>query len=307
MPFECEDEKRNNGTDHIFRRVSVFSPSGKVKERALHVGNFLLCHFEFGQDSIIERSKSQIDICNYDEFAIIYVNSGRLVVDISTYTFDVPRFHCYVHDLNVPSRARVAEDCDLTIVFFSRPWLASRVAGIHQAVARVIDATKGWGVPLNAIFSCLASDLPFESTVPGHVLMEHIASAFALAVGEREAMLAGARALTFRRLRRSILAEMHDLALTPAAFARRHGMSVRTLHALFAEAGTSFGETLMHFRLTKARRMLEDPRFDAMSIAEISFLTGFANASHFGRRFRQTFQCTPAVWRASRRTGAMSF
>lgn len=306
MAFESDEAKTLDTTTYPFRRVRITSPIGKIEARTLVDGPLTLCRFRFEQDSIVERDKNQISIEEFDEFALTYVNHGCITVEISNYTFDVPQTHGYIADLTSPARVRVSAHSDLTVVFFPRPWLAARVAGIHQTVAKVIDAREGWGIPLAATFGCIANDPPGHITVPPHVLMEHIASAFALAVGEDEARLTGARALTYRRLRRALAMELHDPDLTPASFARRHGLSVRTLHALFAASGSSFGDTLMHFRLAKARRMLEDPSFDAMSIAEIGFLAGFANASHFGRRFRQEFHHSPAAWREARRNGAMT-
>lgn len=79
------------------------------------------------------------------------------------------------------------------------------------------------------------------------------------------------------------------------------GISKRHLHALFANAGTTFGATLLDIRLRRAKEILSDPRFRLYQIGEIAWQCGLADASHFARLFKRRFGVTPLNFRRSRR------
>lgn len=82
--------------------------------------------------------------------------------------------------------------------------------------------------------------------------------------------------------------------------ARLH-VSVRTLQRRLGEAGLSFSELLAQTRAELARAHLESTR---LSIAEIGYLLGYAEASSFTRAFSRWFDCTPADYRARHAAGA---
>ncbi|MEU0469779.1 helix-turn-helix domain-containing protein [Amycolatopsis sp. NPDC006131] len=83
--------------------------------------------------------------------------------------------------------------------------------------------------------------------------------------------------------------------VTPAAIAAAHGMSVRSVYRVFAEAGTTVAAFVRDRRLARARRELAT---GADPIADIALRWGFADASHFTRAFRARYGCTPRDHRA---------
>lgn len=87
----------------------------------------------------------------------------------------------------------------------------------------------------------------------------------------------------------------HDLSVN--AVAARQGISPRYLRKLFESEGTSFSEFVRNFRLTRAKRMLTDPRFAHHSISAIAFDVGFADLSYFNRCFRQRYGEPPSAMR----------
>jgi AraC-like DNA-binding protein len=84
----------------------------------------------------------------------------------------------------------------------------------------------------------------------------------------------------------------------PRALAAAFGISVRTLHLRFREAGCSFGEWLLEGRLELCGKALADTRQAGHTISEIAFACGFRDLSHFNRSFRARFGVTPGAWRA---------
>jgi len=85
-------------------------------------------------------------------------------------------------------------------------------------------------------------------------------------------------------------------ALTPAAIAAAHHVSVRLLYKAFARGGLSVEQTIVGLRLEAARRELARPASTSLTVGAIARRCGFTNPSHFGRRFRQRYGVTPKQW-----------
>jgi AraC-like DNA-binding protein len=86
-----------------------------------------------------------------------------------------------------------------------------------------------------------------------------------------------------------------------AAVAQRNRISVRYLHRLFEEDGTSFGAFVLGLRLARAKERLTDPRCSDRLVSTIGYDAGFSDLSYFYRSFRRHFGATPAELRASAR------
>ena len=128
---------------------------------------------------------------------------------------------------------------------------------------------------------------------------ETIVDLIGLATGAKgeAADLAGLRGLRAARLQ-AILQKMRDDFADPAisaqGVARQLRLSVRYVHDLLQETGTSFAERILELRLQRAHRMLSDRRNDRMRISEIALLSGFSDVSYFNRCFRRRFGSTPS-------------
>ncbi len=81
-----------------------------------------------------------------------------------------------------------------------------------------------------------------------------------------------------------------------AVIARRLGLSERTLHRRLAEEGESFQSLTTRARREAAEVLLADSRH---SLAEVAFLTGFADQSSFQRAFKGWTGQTPLAFRES--------
>lgn len=117
--------------------------------------------------------------------------------------------------------------------------------------------------------------------------------AFAASLGEERAE---------RSLNQTALAKFHSAVeslgsrhITLASLARQCGVSEGHLIKLVREQiGTTPMEIVWRSRVQRAARLLSET---GLSIAEVAEQTGFANAFHFSRRFRQQFEQSPRAWR----------
>jgi AraC-like DNA-binding protein len=103
------------------------------------------------------------------------------------------------------------------------------------------------------------------------------------------------RPSSFTERARSAIAEELSAGHAGAEhIARRLGVSLRTLHRRLAEEGTSPGDLVDDVRRTLAIGHLTGSSF---SIAEISFLLGFAHPNAFHRAFKRWTGMTPTHFR----------
>lgn len=108
--------------------------------------------------------------------------------------------------------------------------------------------------------------------------------------------LARRRALLLR-VQQQVEQRAAEMDLTPERVARAFGVSLRTLHQLFALSGCSFHEYLTRTRLARAQALLRDPASRHLGTAEIGFAAGFGEVSTFYRRFKQRYGMAPGEFR----------
>ncbi|MBB6251626.1 helix-turn-helix domain-containing protein [Nitrospirillum iridis] len=183
------------------------------------------------------------------------------------------------------------------ILTLPRAWLTARTPFPEELALKPICDSNGWGRALSCVLAELSPEaVPHLPLAPGDIA-DQIAALLVLAAGQAPPPLRTGQKATMDRLRQAMRERLHDQTLTPTTFADQQGISKRTLHALFAAAGTSFSKELMAMRLEFARSLLGNPNFRNKSIAEISNLSGFTNPGHFGKRFVDAFGRPPSVYR----------
>jgi len=85
--------------------------------------------------------------------------------------------------------------------------------------------------------------------------------------------------------------------LDPQTIAAAHYISVRYLHGLFHDRGSSVGSWIRARRLDHCQRDLVDPIKLGLPVASIASRRGFNDPAHFSRVFRQAYGQTPSEYR----------
>ena len=96
------------------------------------------------------------------------------------------------------------------------------------------------------------------------------------------------------RIRRYVEDNLDDPGLCASSIAAAHGISVRLLHLIFADTGTTVSRWVRSRRLTACYRDLARAR-RGMRVTDVAFRWGFSDAAHFSRLFKQAFGVTPSV------------
>ncbi len=132
----------------------------------------------------------------------------------------------------------------------------------------------------------------------GEQLLDLIALSLAAQQGTDERpSLSSARAVALLQLRTVIETRLHDPSLDPETAAAAAGISVRYANSLLANEGMSLQRLIVSRRLERCRMALADASQAHRSVGEIAYAWGFSDQSHFTRRFKAAYGCSPSDFR----------
>jgi len=179
----------------------------------------------------------------------------------------------------------------------------ARLGDASGLTAQTMEARR----PLAGLTSGLLSMLPTRIESLGSVArsklaeqaLDMIALTFSLEGCRAGVNLSSCRATTLLRLKAAIECRLQDPELKPAVAAAAAGISVRYANDLLSQESSSVERYILHRRLERCRRALEDRDQDGRLIGEIAFGWGFSDLSHFARRFRAAYGFAPSDYRAS--------
>jgi AraC-like DNA-binding protein len=177
-----------------------------------------------------------------------------------------------------------------------RPVLSSMVTYVDDVVMQVIpqntDALKllaGYAAPL-------FNDIALAPSEFRRTAVNHLHDLVALALGAARGNLSTGRAIPAARLRmaKSYIAENSSRRELSVGMVAAHlGLTPRNLQRLFEGEGTTFSEFLLSQRLSRAHRMLTEPRLAQNPVGAIAYDAGFGDLSYFNRSFKRRFGMTP--------------
>jgi AraC-like DNA-binding protein len=152
--------------------------------------------------------------------------------------------------------------------------------------------------------SAADNGLSFAAPELRHIFATHVQDLMALAIGATRdgaevARGRGLRAARLAAIKAEVMANLGRRDLSPDAVAASQGVSASYMRKLFAAEGTSFMDFVLEQRLTRARRMLTDPRLAGRAIGAIALDAGFSDLSYFNRTFRRRFGETPSDVRST--------
>jgi AraC-like DNA-binding protein len=199
-----------------------------------------------------------------------------------------------------PFRVVFPGEVSRVVAIVPRPLLRARVPWCEDIATMKLDNETPAADPLRAHLAAAGRNLAALDAPTAGAFLDNLVNLLALMLAP-----AAAPAEALRRARRDALAayvvrNLANPALAPRAAADALGISLRLVHRLFAESGTSFGRFLLERRLEACRRSLDDPAARERTISDIAFACGFNELSHFSRAFKAHFGEAPRRYRAQR-------
>jgi len=177
-----------------------------------------------------------------------------------------------------------------------RKAIEARLAGAPVLSARTMTSSRPLAGLASGFLSMLPSRIDAVDRSSAARLAEQTLDLIALALAQESgqtAILSSNRAITLNRLKAVIETRLRDPALRPAAVAEAAGISVRYANDLLSQEGFSIERYVLHRRLERCRRALEDDRLVRRLVSEIAYAWGFSDLSHFDRKFRTAYGLTP--------------
>jgi AraC family transcriptional activator of tynA and feaB len=200
-----------------------------------------------------------------------------------------------------PFRLVFPADVSRVIAIVPRPLLRAHVPWCDDIGTMKVDATLPAAEPLRAHLAAAGRTLATLDGRTAAAFLENVVNLLTLMLvpaarpGEDNAAL--------RRARREALCayglrNLTNPELDPQRAATALGISVRLVHRLFEDSGTTFGRWLLDRRLDACKRSLDDPAQARRAISDIAFAWGFNELSHFSRAFKARFGESPRRYRA---------
>ncbi|UZR27254.1 helix-turn-helix domain-containing protein [Methylococcus mesophilus] len=195
--------------------------------------------------------------------------------------------------------ASIAEHQEMTNLCLPRAELLRRVPKAEQMLLKPCCGQEQLRL-LSSYLDMVRNNDYGRAPDVNEIIGGHIIDIIAFMLGGREiadAATGGVRAARLAALRKYIESHYTEHHLSADDIAAAMKISRRYLYDLLDDTGESITQVLNRLRLNRARKMLGDPRYSHLSIAEIAFESGFGDLSYFYRRFRLQFDDVPGEFR----------
>lgn len=265
---------------------------------ASHLGEAILTRYTCKVHNHYDRSPARIGRDGLDHVTLQVLLGGRHGRRDAASNEYAEAGDLIVADL-AQAQATAAFDLDSFNLTFPRRMLAPLLKAPDEHNMRVVPGKA----PLTALLRNHLASLHREAPRMKHDEVEAIIrptlelAAAALNMSVTEENAASIRLALTGQIRRHIDENIAEPALSAETVAAAFGISMRKLYYLFEPYGgvTSY---ITAGRLRRARTMLVEPQYLAMSIADIAEGCGFAYRTNFVRAFRKLFGVTPREARA---------
>ncbi|WP_183107233.1 helix-turn-helix domain-containing protein [Streptomyces sp. 1114.5] len=203
-----------------------------------------------------------------------------------------------------PHPAGLLQDSACRMVRFRIPcfYLGIRQSDVRRAGGLMARGSEGIGSIASQFLRTLATRAQTHRARPGDHLARSVCDIVAVLVTElldrENPEHHNGTAELLSRIRSHIEQNLADPDLSPESIARAQHISVRYLHKLFQQDGTTVGQWVRRRRLDACRRELERPSRRQTSVSAVAHRWGFVSHSHFSRAFRDAFGVSPREWQA---------
>lgn len=250
----------------------------------------------------VQRTESLIRTSpqHYYKFTLMESGSGLIVQDGRESALGSGDMTLY--DTDRPYSLLCDDDVSLSIVMVPKTLLTLPSDVLRRITATRLDGTSGMGAivrPYLASFARVIADLD------AHASRRLARSAVELVTALLEDGLgpvtgADAHQTLVRRILDFIDEHLDSPELAPPLIASSHFISVRHLHTLFNDQGTTVSTVIRTRRLERCYDQLIDPACANRSVTSIALDNGFVDSAHFSRTFRAHYGVPPSTLRPHR-------
>ncbi|CCB66240.1 MULTISPECIES: helix-turn-helix domain-containing protein [unclassified Hyphomicrobium] len=161
--------------------------------------------------------------------------------------------------------------------------------------SNVLISSEKLGAPLSACLTMLAQSLCSSPVEELDGLLKACIALLPISMGlfETNVKEVGSKNYFLKKLLDYIDHNLSDPDLSPLKVAQQFGISIRYVHKLFGQFGSTFGTHVTSERLKRIRWDLQVSSGRRPSISSLAYRWGFNDLSTFHRAFKKQFGCTP--------------
>ena len=208
-------------------------------------------------------------------------------------------------DSSLPWSSNCEGDCARLYLRVPLRLLESHVRLDEVPFARRISGDSGLGAILFHLSGSLFAQAESLEVAEGASAMEGYLRILQACIGGNQTSRPGAQRLLelSTRITNYIEAHLPESTLGPVEIAAALGISVRHVHRVFSNHGSTVADWIWTQRLRRCRIDLCDPRLQAKSITDIAFYWGFSDSAHFSHAFKKQYQISPREFRSRASAG----
>ncbi|MBQ0984173.1 helix-turn-helix domain-containing protein [Streptomyces sp. F63] len=292
-------------------RIKVTDPSSfEARLWATVLGAARLTVTSYGP-LVAQRTPALIRQLDPEWYQLAVVRSGHQGIEQARNRSRLEPGSLVVYDSSRPFEA-VVEDTGPTetlLLQFPKRLLPLPSSKIDRLLAVPLPGTRGIG----RVFARFVHTLTEEPSAGwpaldrvrlGQTALDLAAAVLAHHVDDESATPSRSpKEVLFLRFTSFIEQHLHDPELGPAALAAAHQVSLRYVHRIFQEHGTSVSAHIKERRLDRCRRDLADPALRHLTVHAIATRWGFTRAPEFSRSFRAAVGAPPGRYRAAALAG----
>ena len=272
-----------------------------------------LRHKVIGEINVIE---SRCDPCTgyrtdrhaalVDEPTVVLLSylEGGEHIEFGGERYTVAAGDTFVWDSSKATKFEVYESLHKVALAMPARLLSHTVLSALDRVPRKFGASSGSRHLLGNLIGAVADEEFDDAEVEAETILDAVNAFVMGALPIEAAPEKGLQAHQRNEIKRYVERHLSDPSLSIEHIALEHRVSKRYLHWLFRGEPMTLNEFIIFRRLERCRRELLNIKLAHLHVSQIAYTWGFANVSHFSKRYRALFNESPTETR--RNLGARS-
>ena len=265
-----------------------------------------LRHKVIGEINVIE---SRCDPCTgyrtdrhaalVDEPTVVLLSylEGGEHIEFGGESYTVAAGDTFVWDSSKATKFEVYQSLHKVALAMPARLLSYNVLSALDRVPRKFGASSGSRHLLGNLIGAVADEEFDDVEVEADTILDAV-NAFVMGALPMEVTPEkGLQAQQRQEIKRYVERHLSDPSLSIEHIALEHRVSKRYLHWLFRDEPMTLNELIIFKRLGRCRDDLRNPESAHLHISQIAYYWGFANTSHFSKRYRACFGESPTETR----------
>jgi len=265
-----------------------------------------LRHKVIGEINVIE---SRCDPCTgyrtdrhaalIDEPTVVLLSylEGGEHIEFGGECYTVAAGDTFVWDSSKATKFEVYQSLHKVALAMPARLLSHNVLAALDRVPRKFGASSGSRQLLGNLIGAVADEEFDDAEVEADTILDAVNAFVMGALPMEVAPEKGLQAQQRQEIKRYVERHLSDPSLSIERIALEHRVSKRYLHWLFRDEPMTLNELIIFKRLGRCRDDLRNPESEHLHISQIAYYWGFANTSHFSKRYRACFGESPTETR----------